>query len=103
MRRVVDHINGDRQNNHYSNLRWATHRENTEYAVGTAVEAAMEGIDIRTISPSLRSFNEAGIIDIMMFSHEGIYRRQGITQHVHGIIRITRIQTHEANIEELDD
>lgn len=29
---IVDHINSDKQNNHISNLRWATHSENTQSA-----------------------------------------------------------------------
>lgn len=63
-RTIVDHIDTNRSNNHYSNLRWATIQENNAYARGVPVRITAVGLNESTVVNSISALNQRGF-----FSH----------------------------------
>lgn len=49
-KRTVNHIDGNKQNNHVSNLEWATHKEQTAHAIATGLKIIPEFTENRQVS-----------------------------------------------------
>lgn len=66
-KRVINHKDGDKQNNHISNLEWSTHKENSIHAVQNGLAASLKGEDCHNTFLTNRD-----IYEIRLLHYNGI-------------------------------
>lgn len=61
---VINHIDGDKQNNHISNLEWCTYKENTKHAYKIGLKIGKSAEHKGNKNPN-RKLNEKEVISIL--------------------------------------
>lgn len=85
---IVDHIDSIRNDNHFTNLRWATIQQNAAVARGIQVRITAVDLDESITANSISALNQQGFFNIIITRRhfvDGQYRRQGVWNNQEGI------------------
>lgn len=89
-RTMVDHKDGDRTNNHYSNLRWVTPQENSALARGKPVRVTAVHLNESKTINSIGQTNREGYLDSRITSvnfRKGPFEKMGVWNNKETLLR----------------
>ena len=83
----INHIDGNKQNNHYSNLEWCTRAENQQHAFDTGLQESIKGED--HASAKLSNQDAIDIINLMLngSSNDDIANKYGLHSRYVSLVR----------------
>jgi hypothetical protein len=70
---IINHIDGDKLNNHYSNLEWTTHRENLQHALDTGLRDMKNKVEMDSATRD----------EVIWMLESGLYSYQTIANTCH--------------------
>jgi hypothetical protein len=71
MKPTINHIDGNKLNNYYLNLEWATYGENNQHAIDNGLISRRKGVEIHCAK-----LNDSAVLEIKQLLSEGISWRK---------------------------
>lgn len=90
----VNHIDGNKMNNHVTNLEWVTYSENTIHALVTGLKVPELGEDVHNSSISNLECHELCKMMVQGLRNKEIVEITGVSEHVVKSIRSGRTWSH---------